>query len=177
MQMEPRMSVGVVQSEADLEQILALQHANLVETSDGFVTIRHTLEILEAMHATMPSVVARDDGGRVVGYALSMTRTIGPLLPVLGPMFARLACLPTLARRRWYVMGQVCVAEAWRGRGVFDALYAKHRAVYSPSFDYLVTEIATRNPRSLRAHARVGFVEIDRYRDETDEWSVVGWSW
>ena len=171
------MSVGLVQSAGDLEQILALQRANLVATSDGFVTVRHTLEILEAMHATMPSVVARDDGGAIVGYALSMTQAIAPLLSILGPMFARLARLPTLAGRRWYVMGQVCVAEAWRGRGLFDALYAEHRAVYAPSFDCLVTEIATRNPRSLRAHARVGFVEIDRYRDETDEWSVVGWSW
>jgi L-amino acid N-acyltransferase YncA len=171
------MNVGVVERADELEQILALQQANLVRTSDGFVTVRHTLAILEAMHATMPSVVARDEEGRVVGYALSMAPTIAPLLPVLGPMFARLARLPTLATRRWYVMGQVCIAEAWRGRGVFDALYARHRAVYASSFDCLVTEIATRNPRSLRAHARVGFVEIDRYRDETDEWSVVGWSW
>lgn len=171
------MSVGVVQREGDLEQILALQRANLVQTRDGFVTVRHTLEILQAMHATMPSVVARDDAGAVVGYALAMTEAIAPLLPVLGPMFARLARLPALAGQRWYVMGQVCVAEAWRGRGVFDALYAQHHAVYSPRFDCLVTEIATRNPRSLRAHARVGFVEIDHYRDATDEWSVVGWSW
>ena len=177
MHMEPRMNVGVVERTGELEQILALQQASLVETRDGFVTVRHTLDILEEMHTVLPSVVARDDDGRVVGYALSMAQTIAPLLPVLGPMFARLARLPALAGRRWYVMGQDCVAEAWRGRGVFDALYATHRAVYSPRFDCLVTEIATRNPRSLRAHARVGFVEIDRYRDETDEWSVVEWSW
>jgi len=39
----------------------------------------------------------------------------------------------------------------------------------------LVTEIATRNHRSNNAHKRVGFVTINTFRDETDEWNVVAW--
>jgi hypothetical protein len=121
--------------------------------------------------------VAHDGAGGLAGYALAMAREARALLPILEPMFARLGGLSALAGKRWYVMGQVCVAQAWRGRGVFDALYAGHRRAYSGRFDALVTEIATRNGRSLRAHARVGFAEIDRYRDATDDWSVVGWFW
>jgi GNAT superfamily N-acetyltransferase len=121
----------------------------------------------------MPSVVARHRGN-VVGYALSMPREAGALLPILAPMFVRLDALTMLVAQRWYVMGQVCVDEAWRGCGVFDRLFEEHRRRYAGQFDWLVTEIATRNPRSLKAHARVGFVEIDRYADDTDEWSVVG---
>jgi hypothetical protein len=37
----------------------------------------------------------------------------------------------------------------------------------------VVTEISARNPRSLRAHARVGFVELERFRDSTHDWVVV----
>jgi len=70
-------------------------------------------------------------------------------------------------------MGQVCVDQAWRGRGLFDGLYAAHRQYFSGRFDLLVTEISMRNQRPLKAHARVGFVEIDHFRDEIDEWSVV----
>jgi hypothetical protein len=169
--------VGLAQTERELEQILALQRRNLVAGPDGFVTVRHTLDILKAMHAQLPSLLARDEAGDVVGYALSMVREARVMLPLLAPMFARLDALAALAGRRWYVMGQVCVDEAWRGRGVFDALYAGHRSHHAAAYDVLVTEIATRNGRSLRAHARVGFVELDRYRDETDEWSVVGWCW
>ena len=165
-------------TEADLPQILALQAANLepalVDTKDGFVTVVHTPEILARMHALQPSVVARH-GGRVVAYALSMPRETRALLPLLAPFFAKLDDL--LPNDRWYVMGQVCVDRAHRGSGVFDALFAAHRAHYAASFECLVTEIATRNVRSLRAHARVGFETILTYRDDTDEWVVVAWRW
>jgi GNAT superfamily N-acetyltransferase len=165
--------VDVVEGDADLEQILDLQKRNLAFSNDGFVTVHHTLDVLRVFHTTMPSVVARH-GGDVIGYALSMPREASGLVPILDPMFERLDKLAVLAAKRWYVMGQICVDEAWRGRGIFDRLYDEHRNQYAARFDWLVTEIAMRNPRSLKAHARVGFVEIDRYRDASDEWSVVG---
>jgi len=168
--------IGLVRSDADLQQILELQAANLepalTDTADGFVTVVHTLPILRAMHALMPSVVARD-GGRVVAYALSMPRQTRPLLPILAPLFEKLDGL--LAGERWYVMGQVCVDRAHRGTGVFDALFAAHRVHFQETQDLLVTEIATRNVRSVRAHARVGFAPLLTYRDDVDEWVIVGW--
>jgi len=57
---------------------------------------------------------------------------------------------------------------------LFDALYAEHRIRFGGEFDWLVTEISTRNPRSAKAHARAGFVEIDHFQDAIDAWSVVG---
>jgi len=59
------------------------------------------------------------------------------------------------------------------GRGVFDALYEGHRRFLGGRYDAVVTEIATRNGRSMRAHARAGFETIHVYRDATDEWAVV----
>jgi hypothetical protein len=165
--------IGLVEGDKDFEQILELQKSNLVFSRDGFVTLRHTPAILRAFHEIMPSIVARHRGN-VVGYALSMPRDASALVPELEPMFARLDSLATLANQRWYVMGQICIDEAWRGCGLFDRLYEGHRARFAASFDWLVTEIALRNPRSLKAHARVGFVEIDRHIDGADEWSVVG---
>ncbi|HEY4244506.1 MAG TPA: hypothetical protein VGM88_32050 [Kofleriaceae bacterium] len=156
----------------ELPGILSLQRANLrVASPDGFVTVEHTPEALRALHDAMPSVVALD-GDEVVGYALAMAVAARTLLPTLEPMFA---VLDTLALPPYYVMGQVCVAPAARGSGVFDAMYAEHRRAYGGAFAELVTEVSLRNPRSLRAHARVGFRELHRYRDATDEWSVIGW--
>ena len=48
---------------------------------------------------------------------------------------------------------------------------------YAERFELLVTEISTRNQRSLRAHARVGFEPVHRYRDDVDEWEIVAWDW
>jgi RimJ/RimL family protein N-acetyltransferase len=126
------------------------------------------------MHAAMPSVVARAGGG-VVAYALSMPPDTRALLPILHPLFAKLDEL--LQGERYYVMGQVCVDRPHRGSGVFDALFAAHRAHFRRTHDLLVTEIATRNARSVRAHARVGFAPLQTYRDAVDEWVVVGWRW
>ena len=54
-------------------------------------------------------------------------------------------------------MGQICIDKPWRGRGLFDQLYAAHRQHLSGRYDCCITEVATRNGRSMSAHLRVGF--------------------
>ena len=175
-------TVGLVESDDDLEGILALQRECREPTADGFVTVAHTLDLLRAMHALAPSIVARDADGRVAGYALVMPREVRALIPILEPMFQMIEALPasTICGRpdaRWYVMGQVAVAPAHRGSGLFARMYEEHRARYADRFDAVVTEVATRNPRSLRAHERVGFRTISTYQDATDEWALIAWEW
>jgi ribosomal protein S18 acetylase RimI-like enzyme len=74
-------------------------------------------------------------------------------------------------------MGQICIDKAFRGQGIFDKLYAGHKEIYSQNYDCIVTEVATRNTRSLRAHQRVGFNTIHKHTDETDDWEVMVWDW
>jgi ribosomal protein S18 acetylase RimI-like enzyme len=174
--------VRPVAHEAELEQILDLQRRNLPRNVDereiasqGFVTVEHTLDVLRRMHALAPSIVAKA-GAELAGYALVMPVECRSFVPVLQPMFQRLETLGML-RQRFYVMGQICVAKPYRGRGVFDLLYGAHRERLRDRFDSVVTEVSVRNPRSLRAHQRVGFEELDRYRDTTDEWVVLIWRW
>jgi RimJ/RimL family protein N-acetyltransferase len=78
---------------------------------------------------------------------------------------------------RYYIMGQICVAKEYRGQGLVEELYNHHKKVYKSRFDLLVTEIATRNQRSVRAHEKAGFQPVHTYRDELDEWVVVAWDW
>ena len=181
------MTVTITNTLEDLEQILSLQRTNLIaglptaEWKDqGFVTIEHTLDTLQKMHDAAPSIIIKDND-RLIAYALVMLRECRTMVPVLEPMFANFEKFAwngkPLTAYRFYVMGQICIDKAYRGRGLFDILYQKHKEIYSPKFDLLVTEIATRNTRSLRAHERVGFKQVNVYRDETDEWSVVIWDW
>ena len=44
-------------------------------------------------------------------------------------------------------------------------------------FDFVVTQIATRNKRSMRVHERIGFETILIHRDAADEWAIVLWNW
>jgi GNAT superfamily N-acetyltransferase len=176
--------LALADGDRDLDGILALQRENLAANlpadlvrSEGFVTVVHTREILERMHACGPSVVAQH-AGQVVGYALTMPVECRDFLPVLAPMFALLDTLDyqgtPLSRQRYYVMGQICVARAFRGQGLFEAMYAHHAASFAGRFDLIVTEVARRNGRSLRAHLRTGFAVLAEYRDATDDWVVLG---
>lgn len=178
--------VHPVRDSSELGEILALQRDNHLSSvsadqarAQGFVTARHTLESLQQMHALGPSIVARAEDGCFAGYALMMAREARAFVPILDPMFQTLEALAwratPLSTLRYYVMGQICVAEPFRGQGVFEALYQGHRAEYAGRFQLIVTEIATRNERSLRAHARGGFEPVHRYRDTTDEWLIVAW--
>lgn len=176
-----------VSTEAELTQILALQAANspsalspAEQAADGFVTVQHTLDILQQLHQAEPSVIAVDDT-TVVGYALVMPVTCRDLIPVLQPMFAVLDQLrfqgKALKDRSYYVMGQICIARAYRGKGIFRGLYHQHRQSLADRYDLVVTEIATRNTRSMQAHAAVGFQTIHEYQDATEEWAIVAWDW
>ena len=174
---------------SELEQILELQRENHLTQvtpeharAQGFVTARHSLESLTGMHALAPSVLGwARPGGQLAGYALTMLREARPLVPILEPMFQLLESLSwrgsPLAKLDYYVMGQICVAEPFRGQGMVDALYRGHRLHYAERFELLVTEISTRNERSLRAHQRVGFEAVHRYWDGADEWLTVAWDW
>jgi hypothetical protein len=182
-------NVELVVERAELEQILELQRRNHIAEltpeqarAQGFVTARHSLESLEQMHALAPSVVARAvPAGPLAGYALTMLREARACMPILEPMFQRLESLrwrgSPLGDLRYYVMGQICIAEPFRGQGAVGALYQAHRLHYAERFELLVTQISTRNERSLRAHARIGFEPLHRYRDDVDEWQIVAWDW
>ena len=179
------LSFSTAQTDDDLRQILALQQKNLktnlsdnVKREQGFVTVCHSWEQIRLMQKATPQIVAKD-GNEVVAYALAMLPALGELIPDLQPMFALFARIPwrekSLADSSYYAMGQVCVAEEYRGQGAFDGLYQKHRELYSPDFDLLVTEVSTSNIRSMRAHERVGFRTIHAHKDHVDEWNVVVW--
>ena len=171
-----------VKDDRELVQILDLQRENLARNltpeqvaAQGFVTVEHTLDLLKRMHAIEPSIIAKEGDG-LAGYALVMPVECRRFIPVLEPMFQRMESLG-LFRERFYVMGQICVAREWRGKGVFDLLYDAHRRSLGAAYDSVVTEVALRNARSMRAHARVGFAVIDRYRDATDDWALLRWDW
>ena len=170
-------------TDEELAQILALQKANHASAlseedaaRDGFVTVMHSFDLLKKMNRAAPQIIAKD-GNDVIAYALVMLKSFSDMIPVLQPMFDRLSAIPFGDRKisecRFYVMGQICVAEKYRGMGVFNSLYEKHKEINRDAYDICVTSVATRNKRSMRAHERVGFETVNTFRDQTDEWNIL----
>lgn len=162
------------------QQYLAGHNSAIEEKEQGFVTVHHNLEKLQHLHALAPSVIVKDNE-RIIAYALVMLAQAGSLIPELKSMFEMLETLSwkdkPLQQYRYYVMGQVCVDKPYRGLGVFQMLYDKHKELMQPYYGFVVTEIATRNTRSIRAHEKVGFKLLHRFSDEKEEWDIVVWDW
>ncbi|GAB3563547.1 hypothetical protein GCM10027578_07460 [Spirosoma luteolum] len=182
-------TITTVQSAADVAGILALQQRNLrqnipaeVQLDQGFVTVEHDPAVLTRMNQAAPSVIAKD-GDTVVGYCLTMLPDFADEVPELKPLFDSIGALSyqgqPIHAYAYYVMGQVCVGEGYRGQQLFDRMYQHQRDVYGDRFRLLVTDISERNTRSQRAHARVGFQTIHAFDDPNlgERWLVVVWDW
>ncbi len=177
-----------VQTENGLTGIIKLQRQNLLAAitateavEQGFVTVVHDLEILKKMNDLEQHIICKDHD-QVIAYLLAMTTLSKYDLPVLVPMFEAFNRISyqgkLVAEYQYLVVGQVCVAKEYRGQGVLDLCYDFYKKTYQFKYDFAITEIATRNTRSLQAHQRIGFVEIDRYMSPAgEEWSIVIWDW
>jgi ribosomal protein S18 acetylase RimI-like enzyme len=181
------MEYRLVQKIPEMEEILTLQRANLKQNLDdltkesqGFVTLQHDIKLLQQMHAVMPSVIAREKD-QLAGYALSLSIDCMGLFPELSGMYSQLPAMRfkghPMANKRYYYMGQICVAEAFRGKGIFQGLYQAHARFFGNRFDCMVTEVSPLNKRSMAAHLKMGFDIIHEYEDESGEWCVIAWDW
>lgn len=172
-------------TDLEFEQILLLQSLNHrdnishnVALENGFVSVKHTNDLLKKICQPYHHIIAKR-GNQVVGYALVMLKEHGNSIPELHLMDQILSQLSigdkAINTTKYVIMGQICIAESARGQKVFDRLYHYMRDYLHQDFDYIITEIAERNQRSMRAHQRVGFQKIHTYLEESiDEvWNVV----
>lgn len=176
-----------VSQDAEIEQILDLQQRNLPKNiskqealEQGFLTVQHDFALLKKMNHLAPSVIAKDND-TLVGYCMAMSSDLEKDIPVLVPMFEMLRQIDYQGRKvsdyQYIVMGQICIDKAYRGLGIFDKMYQYFKDCYKIHYQILITEVATRNTRSMKAHQRVGFQVLHEYQDETDHWALVGWDW
>ena len=176
----------IIRSDHQLEEILNLQRINLPQhisdeekQSQGFVTIEHDFKLLKQMNEAYPHVIAMDEG-KVIGYTLVMLRKFKDRIDILIPMFNKIDEIlnDQGQTKSYFVMGQVCVAKPYRGKGVFKGLYDKMKEVLSKDFDCCITEVDPSNLRSLKAHHNQGFERLSLYEDDKNRfWELIIWDW
>lgn len=165
-------------SDIELNQILALQQANLPKnltveekTAQGFVTVEHSFDLLKEMNAACKHTIATFNGN-LIGYALSMHPMFSEKIEVLKPMFNEINKIVS-TNDDYIIMGQVCIAKSYRGKGVFRDLYENMKALIPKNFTKIITEVDVKNIRSMNAHQTIGFTELKRYWADDKEWSLV----
>lgn len=170
-----------VSSKKELEEILKLQKRNLpgqlskeeIE-KEGFVTITHTLELLNRMNDASPHILAKRSD-KVVGYALCMHPKFSMEIPIIQSMFKEIGSILSEGES-FMVMGQICVDKSYRGQGVFRGLYNAMKHAVLPEFNCIVTEVDATNQRSLNAHLAIGFKTIKKYHSDGREWYLIRWN-
>lgn len=171
----------------ELAGIQKLQQENLRKqlgkeeaASEGFVTAEYSLAFLESMHRASPSIIAKD-GDAVVGYALVALPSIREQHDLLADLFDVIDKKTyqnlLLKDARYVVVGQLCVAKQYRGLGLVYQMYAHFKKSLSNNYDYCITDVASDNPRSLKAHQKTGFRVIDSLSYGGISWDIVLWDW
>lgn len=172
----------------DLQGVLDLQAQNLSTSiseeerlKQGFLTVEHTLELLQAMNTPYPHIVAKEKD-QVVGFCLTMLEGLRHTIPVIEPMFEKIDLImesdAVWTGKSYFAMGQVCVAKSHRGQGLFYQLYDGMKDQMAPHFDLIITEISDYNKRSMRAHEKQGFKIMHSYTaPDGHPWHIVYWDW
>lgn len=181
------MHATTVTTDKELQQIVDLSHQNhrlniseSEKTMEGFVSWEYSYDLLKKMQDQQPHVIVKDNE-LLAGYALVALREANTFHHDLAAMIKNMEKIvynsKPLSAYKYYIMGQVCIDKAYRGKGVFDMLFQHHKKLFKEKFDFVVTEISPGNQRSIRAHEKVGFKTIYTYQDAIDEWNVVLWNW
>lgn len=178
-----------VKSAADIQGIIDLQQANLKRNltpeavqTQGFVTLEHSFEVMKRMNDALPSVIAKD-GDKVVGYAIAMLPEFKMDVPALAGLFEIIDQLEfkhrPLKDYNYVIVGQLCVGLGYRGIGLVDKLYQFYRDELSGGFEMCLTDISSNNPRSRKAHEKVGFRVVSSFFDKTaqETWELIVWDW
>ena len=170
--------IGRVQNRLELEQILSLQKENSPNAlsikemeQEGFLTVTHTLELLDSMNKVCPHFIARENN-KIIGYALCMHPKFSNEIDILKPMFKEInSVLPH--GEKYMVMGQVCIDKKYRKMGIFQKLYNKMLVSIKTKYNCIITEVDALNSRSLNAHFAVGFIELKTCNSNGRNWHLL----
>ena len=174
---------ATVKSDAEILQILEIQSRNLPQRisetelkEQGFLTLQHDFDLLKRMTHPYPHIIAKSED-QVVGYALVMLSIFQNEFPILQSMFEQINQIifrgEYLKDSRYFVMGQICIAKEFRSRGIFHGLYKEMKERMLGDFDYVITEVSKRNPRSMKAHLKVGFQNIKEFSADGEDWVIL----
>ena len=177
------MNIKLHHTKDELRQILKLQKQNHKDfipkdqaQKEGYVTVLHDLRSLSEICGDDGHVIATDAQGKVIGYALTMHSTYADKIPVLYELMEQLRII--IGQNRFLIMGQLCVAKAWRGKGVVGTMYDHMRESFKDRYAGIYTEIASDNFRSLKAHEKCGYKVVHTYLNKAGkEWKIVHCNW
>jgi hypothetical protein len=129
-----------------------------------------------------PSIIAKAmNNNKVIGYALVYEKKLYGRHVLLDDLIDTIDKLTyngnNLCNCNYLIVGQLCVAKGYRGLGIVEDLYNYYKEIYSKNYEYLITDVARDNPRSLKAHMKSNFQIIHTISFDDNIFDVILWDW
>lgn len=133
-------------------------HLNEAEKKDGFVTTNMTPAQMTALITEENGVTVALEGERVTAFALAAPWNFWSQWPFFQNMIRILGAYrfngQTLTEDNSYQYGPVCIDKDFRGRGIFERVFAASLRTMEDRYPIMVTFVNQVNPRSYAAHSR-----------------------
>ena len=158
----------------DYAQIVMMQNENLntvltaeEKASGGFLSVPLKAEDFQVMNKEIAVVVA-SSGKEVVAYHCASSCQYYQSVPLCACMMERFANVlyegKPLVHYTCFVVGPMCIAKNYRGKGIYLKLWQELTKHISAGLEMAVGPASEANPRALHAHTQIaGMLVVDRF--------------
>lgn len=146
---------------------------------DGFVTTLFTKEQFKELIEKENGLAVACDGNKIVGYAMAASWEYWSAWPLFEYMIQHLPnneyMGQILSTENSYQYGPICIDKAYRGTDVFPNLFEFSRKQMKDRYPILITFINQINPRSYRAHTKIGLELIKNFEFNNNQYYELGY--
>ena len=175
--MDYRRATGV-----DFEKMVVLQNKYVIsnlppdQRADGYLSAGFTAQQFADFDRDLCVVIA-DDASRLGGYLCASSSEFNRQFGLSGKLVSRYPQINFNGRRldSWksFVSGPICVESEYRGQGIFAGLYDILFKLVPEVYELAVVLVSIANPRSLRAHEKIGMVGLDEFEFDGRSFAVL----
>lgn len=169
----------------DISKVSALQtkyHVNTIspeDKPDGFVTTLFTDEQFKELIEKESGLAIACDGDNIVGYAMAASWDYWSKWPLFQHMINDLPTTEYLGQvlsvENSYQYGPIAIHTDYRGSSVLVNLYEFSRLQMKERYPIMITFINQINPRSLRAHEKLGLDIIKEFKFNNNQYYELGY--
>lgn len=169
----------------DIPEVKKLQlkyHVNTIsddDRPDGFVTTLFTENQFKRLIEQENGLALACDGEKIIGYAMAASWDYWSEWPLFQHMIKTLPDTEymgkTLSTNNSYQYGPVAVHSKYRGGEVFPNLFEFSRKEMEKRYPILITFVNQINPRSYKAHLKIGLDLIKKFEFNNNNYYEMGY--
>lgn len=169
----------------DIAAISKLQQTYHVDTiseedrPNGFVTTLFSKEQFQELIEKENGLAIACDGDKIVGYAMAASWDYWSTWPLFQHMIKDLPHTEymgqSLSIENSYQYGPIAVHKDYRGSDVFPNLFEFSRTQMKNKYPILITFINKINPRSYKAHKKLGLDIIKEFEFNNNQYYELGY--